>query len=247
MKTKPARAKEFNSKVAAYSATATVALLAAPAVADAQGTIQNITSITGATSLSFPHNGGNVNQGFTAGPFHGVMNGSNLTLNHGQTYAGLARIFYGSGRLMASGGSIIKRFGLGDLLQGSTGAAILAIRSNIGSNFDGKFLPPDNGVGAVTGYVGFKRQLNAHTYYGWLRIQVQDDGNSLPDKISFLAKNGDPGIYGAYALANSGITAGEISSVPEPSIAALGGLSLLALGARGVREMRRRKNSVTSV
>ena len=148
-----------------------------------------------------------------------------------------------------SSGASIKRFGLGDLLQGSTGADRLAVRSksNFVSSIDGKFLPPDNGVGAVTGYVGFKVQQNAHTYYGWLRIQVEDDGNSLPDKISFLAKSGDPGIYGAYGLANSGITAGEISSVPEPSIAALGGLSLLALGARGVREMRRRKNSVTSV
>jgi len=55
-----------------------------------------------------------------------------------------------------------------------------------------------------------------------------------------LVDTNTPGIYGAFALAGDGITAGEVSAIPEPSSVA-SGLGLLALGAVGVREMRRRR------
>ena len=140
----------------------------------------------------------------------------------------------------------IKRFGFGALPRGATGNALLAKQSQRYGSGGGNFLPPANG--AVTGYIGFKEQLNAHTYYGWLRIQVDADANGFPDEILLIAKSGDPDIYGAYGLASDDITAGEIASpVPEPSLAALGGLGLLALGARGMREMRRRKTSTAPV
>jgi hypothetical protein len=241
MKAKPARTKEFQSKLAAYSTTATVALLAAPTMADAQGTIYNITSITPVTTLSFPFSNAKV-QSFIAGPLHGTIEGNNrATINyHTGNRQGTALLFADNGNWITSA-NVIERFGAGALIKGSGRGVVLADRSTRNGNTGGAFLPPAHG-GAVTGYVGFKQRLNAHTYYGWLRVSVSADANGYPDEISFLAKNGDPGIYGAYSLASSDITAGEIAAVPEPSIAALGGLGLLALGARGVREMRRRRN-----
>jgi hypothetical protein len=99
----------------------------------------------------------------------------------------------------------------------------------------GAFAPPKNG--AQTGFVGFKSDKNGHTYYGWLRVKVDGSASSAPDLVSLVPEDG---VYGAYGLKSDDILAGE-TAVPEPSATSLSGLALLALGATGVREMRRRR------
>lgn len=94
-----------------------------------------------------------------------------------------------------------------------------------------------------TGYIAFRNRLGAHTYYGWLRVQVTNDAAGLPLQVTLVDKNGD-GVYGAFGVASSGITAGQTaeSAVPEPASVA-SGLALMALGAAGVRELRRRRGN----
>jgi len=244
MKAKPVCSKEFQSKLAAYSATATAALLAAPAAADAVG-IQNITSITPTGTISWSANNPfNAAQNFTAGPFQGTMH---ELVETGSRHFDQAALDPGSGcGIIGNGNGSVRLFGLGAAIHAATSedGNLLARRSN--GNPAGAFQPAANG--AVTGYIGFEAKSNQHTYYGWLRVKVDGDANGFPDEISLIAASGDPDIYGAFGLASSDITAGEIASpVPEPSLAALGGLGLLALGARGVREMRRRKTPAAPV
>jgi len=71
-----------------------------------------------------------------------------------------------------------------------------------------------------------------------LRLQVTEDSSRVPSGISLLAVDG---VTGAWNETPGGaITAGEVSAIPEPATVA-SGLALLALGAAGVREMRRRR------
>ena len=91
-----------------------------------------------------------------------------------------------------------------------------------------------------TGYIGFRFQHSDNVYNGWLRVGVSFDGDN-PVGISLLSKNSSSDIYGAWSTGD--IHAGEVVSVaavPEPAQVATG-LGLLALGAAGVREFRRRR------
>jgi hypothetical protein len=83
--------------------------------------------------------------------------------------------------------------------------------------------------------VGFKFQAVSNTYYGWLRVKAPIGGGIA------LVTN-EAGVFGAVAPKGEILGAGEttITPTPEPSVAALGGLALLACGAAGVREQRRR-------
>lgn len=64
--------------------------------------------------------------------------------------------------------------------------------------------------------------------FGWLRVQFQPFGD-----LVFLA--------GAYETDLGGAIHVGATGVPEPSTAALAGLASLALGAAGVRRLRKRK------
>lgn len=88
-----------------------------------------------------------------------------------------------------------------------------------------------------SGYVGFRFFKSNQAYFGWFKVGVMLNAG-LPMGINFLSvEGGDQPIFGAYGLASDAIRAG----VPEPSTVALAGLGLLALGAAGVRELRRQK------
>jgi len=90
-------------------------------------------------------------------------------------------------------------------------------------------------------YLGFNLHANNRTYSGWLRVGLTFDGAGNPLAFSLLAKDGAPDIYGAWST--GAISLGEVGSaaaVPEPAQVATG-LGLLALGAVGVREFRRRR------
>ncbi|HVU24523.1 MAG TPA: hypothetical protein VHE13_10395, partial [Opitutus sp.] len=97
---------------------------------------------------------------------------------------------------------------------------------------------------AATNYIGFKAYANSQTYYGWLRIKVQNGADGLPSQISLVAKDGEPAVFGAFGLASDNVLAGQSfgTAIPEPANVP-GGLALLALGAAGVREFRKRRKS----
>jgi hypothetical protein len=77
--------------------------------------------------------------------------------------------------------------------------------------------------------VGYPATLNA----GWLRAIIQIGPGTTRVSFPTVVYNNTPG-----APVHIGATP---AAVPEPSSLALMGLGLLALGSRGVREMRRRK------
>jgi len=98
-----------------------------------------------------------------------------------------------------------------------------------------------------TAYIGFKFVHSAKNYYGWLKAQVQFNSSSshhFPTAIALVPNTPGGTLFGAYGLAADNIVAGQ---VPEPSTIGLAGLGLLALGAAGVREMRRRRAVASSV
>jgi len=230
-------------------------------VADAA--IQNINSAS--LSLDLPQNGGYQSFSFNVGPFQGAFNGNRGTNKQrsyvpgsfspgippytgpsgtffpgtpGHSFPGYSRTVgtnrYGRANLAGNiAGNFASRLDKGIPFAGlafSNNTHLLASRSSFGG-VNGNFI-------SRSGYIAFQ----SGSYYGWLKVKVGLDSNGVPDKIS-LVDNGD-GIVGAFDKSSDvsadGFNVG-ITAVPEPSVATIGGLGLLALGAAGVREWRRRK------
>ncbi len=173
-------------------------------------------------------------------------------ISQGQSQAGSTYFAHGAAKL--SGGIIGSIYGpapaKGDVIP-HTGyvhrnSAVLLKTSGGGSqNFKaygqvrGGFLPATANSPAI-GYVAI---LFGAQEFGWLRVKVTADGNGRPASAA-LYDNGS-GIVGAYEAGS--IQAGypdAVAAVPEPANVA-GGLALLALGAAGVRELRRRRKDAT--
>ncbi|HVU38500.1 MAG TPA: hypothetical protein VHC95_09205 [Opitutales bacterium] len=230
-------------KLAAYSATAAAALAFAPA---AHAQIVAITSfdypqnsITGSTTPPSLNAFGT--QSFVAGIFHGI-----LSFRGGRTLS-TARFVGGSGHPNLYFTRIPMRLSLGAPVKASTQldfpAPILAAKSYSLRGHKGSFVPL-GANGAVSGYLRFRGSVNSHSYYGWLKAKVTTDASSKINSVSLVESTAHPGVFGAYEIAsapdiNSFVT-GQISAVPEPADAAFG-LGLLAFGAAGVRELRRRR------
>jgi hypothetical protein len=230
MKTKSFRSKKLNSQLAAYSATATAALLVVPA---AKATVENITiadlSSNGVAGVvpELSLNGTAQTLSLTAAPFAGSFAGFSFNV------VDLA------GQIAAT------QNGKVDVL--AEHATIVGLNfANNGSHTLNGFGVAGPANGAVTDYVGFKAHQNAQTYYGWLRVQIGFNNGGVPDNIQLVSKAGNPDIFGAYGTTSDNVWAGQIVATPEPSVAALGGLALLACGAAGVREMRRRRQVETA-
>jgi len=99
----------------------------------------------------------------------------------------------------------------------------------------------------------FKGIRNTYSNYGYANLRAPSAGVGSGHVVINLPANhaignslafGTPAISGllvdgAYAPVGEGLKTGHFNAVPEPSPVALGGLGLLALGAAGVREMRR--------
>jgi hypothetical protein len=247
-------------RLAAYSATAGAALLTMP-VADAA--IQNINNVS--LSLDLPQNGGYQNFSFNVGPFQGAFNGNRGTYKQrsyvpgtyfpgSPPYTGASGTYFPSNPGFSNPGHYTtvrtNRYGRANLAGNIAGG--FASRLDKGIPFAGlafsnnsHLLASRSGSGGGTGNFGGQSGYIAFqtgSYYGWLKVKVGLDSNGVPDQIS-LVDNGD-GIIGAFdktsEVSADGFNVG-VTEAPEPSIAAIGGLGLLAFGAAGVREWRRRK------
>jgi hypothetical protein len=231
-----ASTESFSIRLSAYSAAAVAALSAVPA---AEADVQYITAAdVSATSISFPvsHSQGGppVQLDFTAGPFHGALYGLNVSF-HGPFSAStggaagiIGKIAHASffASQLAPGAAFAGRAFTG----GPIGSKHFMVIDNFGGHFAGTH---------KSGYVAFK----TGSYYGWLKVKVGfDAAHGWADQLS-LVSNGN-GVFGAFdkisSTAADNFTVGT-AATPEPSTLALGGLALLAMGAEGVREQRRRK------
>ena len=245
--------KALNQRLLSYSATAGAAMLCAPGAHAAVTTITSFTIVGGnspanppAISFSFGH----ANASFSAGPFllsfSGVQHHSFGTAARGYFHNKQSASFQ-----HRSSGIDLARLAPGAAIEGgffiATAQPFFKSHDNLGITVhSGQFLPV-GGNAFATGYIGLKGAKNGNTYYGWLRLQVRNNSSGFPSQMKLVAAAGHPGVYGAFDLsadvAGDGFTAGSVAAVPEPSAAALGGLALLALGAAGVREMRRRRQA----
>lgn len=219
----------FRGKLLAYTSVSAAALaIASKAEAQPVNTI-TLGSFSGG-SLS----GGSFGSPGTSGSF--MVNGQPISL---QLTATGAPHSYGVWSATVVGGGAMFDLGAGGnpanlaygAAMGNFGANNLLGRETFAYRLDlvaGNFINTQNG-GFKTGYLAFK----VGSYQGWVGISM-GRGNRYINSVNFYDKNGD-GIYGAFSTRD--ITVGY---VPEPSTVALG-LGLLALGAAGVREHRRRK------
>lgn len=241
---------------AAATLAATAVTLALPAAAEAQYVVFHTpspsslhTNSTGSSAarLTLPLNS-HVTLKFTIG----WANNHNTTNNH-FTADGSAVVKFTGGDLALSyhsGNDVLKRFAAGNPIghaafsgtQPHVGLADRTRSVHTGSyrygvvKYSAQFAPA--GPNAYkSGYFGFRFRSGTHYDYGWLRLKVGSDARGRPLTIA-LVDNGD-NVVGAYRTDGQPILAG-ISSIPEPASVA-GGLALLALGAVGIREWRRRR------
>jgi len=229
---------DFNRKLLGYSATAGAALLLAPS-SEAQ---------SGNSIVSFQLNSG----GFSASPSTLGIGANNFTVATGggahfggdiivhTRFGGADAAVYfrsaGQGAMAQHGGSSsVDRLVADSHVAAKTafgGDVNIAHRSTGGAN-NFPFAPAAGAGQHATGYIGFK---TAGNQYGWLKIQVMNNGRGVPTIVNF--EQGTDGLYGQ--IGDSTVVTDGVSAIPEPASVA-SGLGLLALGAAGVREMRRRR------
>ena len=233
---------KLNRGLLAYSATAGAALVASSRA-------QAAATFTTITDLNLYFNGS-------------LVSGSNVPTKIFGNYVGTASktFHYGAspvingfdGARNAFGGVANLKFGLGHQPGTSFIAQTFALGANIAANavystnvsymlLGHKDVSPVKIRGPFTaghqsGYIGMHFKAGGEDYYGWLKIKLGFDIGGFPTSISLVAN--ESGIYGAYG--DNTILAGQ-TVVPEPSVVGLTGLGLLACGAAGVRELRRRR------
>jgi hypothetical protein len=90
-----------------------------------------------------------------------------------------------------------------------------------------------NGLSSGTQYIGFFFDNNGTNNFGWARVTLTNGGTFGTFTIDEWA----------YEDTGANIRVGDtVSAIPEPEAAAIG-LGALALGAAGLRRMRKRKNA----
>lgn len=256
MKAKTRSTAIFSSRLKAYSATAAAAFLAAPAV---EAAVQNITDGAGGNLLingshtTLPiFNFGNksASMQITAGPiqfsFYAFNSASGFAT--GKLVSGLSPFAAYHEHTTRSNRDFLFPY---NIAASATISAQGPFRNSHGGYliFQGgtspsnhvEFNPAFGASNHKTGYLGFKATQGTNHYYGWVRLKVTDSAGGFPDQFALVDKSSD-GIFGAFGSPSDQIKAGEIAtSVPEPPSFDITGLGLLALGAQGIREMRRRR------
>ena len=94
-------------------------------------------------------------------------------------------------------------------------------------------------VDSQTGFVGVSFKKNGNTHYGWIKIHVTND-LAVDSNNTIIRGDSDITALGwAYQdIPNRPILAGD--TIPEPSS---GGLALLAAGAAGIAQLRRKRSA----
>jgi len=234
----------FAARLAAYSVTAGAAVTAA---STAQAGITNIVSGTDGNLLfnNLPVTGSNLpTLNLNSHTRSATFKFANLT----NKFQGLRNTYsnYGFANLkgpfasMGTGNKVLNlpaNHAIGNSLAFATPAESGLLVDGAMGGYVGLFGPNHN-----SSYVAFKFHQGAQDYYGWLKLKLDFNSDVKPSSVSLIPVQGS--IYGAYAPVGEGLKTGEFSTVPEPSAVALTGLGLLALGAPGVRELRRRRQTV---
>ncbi|HVU24501.1 MAG TPA: hypothetical protein VHE13_10280 [Opitutus sp.] len=113
-----------------------------------------------------------------------------------------------------------------------------SFRRSIGTRVSSTRRGSGNWLGGNSGYLVFK----SGSYYGWLHLKVEAPADGSKATITFVPNGA--GVVGAVENINSADIAsfhiGDVYAVPEPA-SVPSGLALFALGAVGVRELRRRR------
>ena len=164
-----------------------------------------------------------------------VVTGATNTINASVLGFGTSFRFItngGSIALLAPGFSIKSTLTGGNAFGGSAESLLNGSRSGIlgtaAVSFTGPFAPALVSD-TVTGFIGFRNGTASSRVFGWAQISLTFENGALrAGEILGNAIEGD---------VNQPITVGAI---PEPSTVATG-LGLLALGAAGLRERRKRK------
>ncbi|MEO6847591.1 MAG: PEP-CTERM sorting domain-containing protein [Chthoniobacterales bacterium] len=194
-------------------------------------------------------NVGEAHYGFNAGVFSGVIlvhNSSGLSgaVNLLQSYLGVIE----NANFADDSGANILNLSLSVAVKSLpfNTQGFIAVR-NTGSA-RGSFVATGADA-ARTGYIALKAGTGTTAKFAWLRARVQNTAAGIPGVFSFVAKAGDPTVFGAWILDSDpgadNFATGDVAAVPEPSTVALGGLGLLALGAAGMSEMRKRRKLQT--
>ncbi|MBT8137134.1 MAG: PEP-CTERM sorting domain-containing protein [Gammaproteobacteria bacterium] len=219
----------------AYGAAASTALLASSALEAAiiYSGPQNINitaSGSGATAYTaIDMDGGGADFGFGAANF-GVYNtfyGSTVVTGTNAAFA----VGYGGGGIAASATyGRASKFSSGATIGGGAGFAGTAFFNATAATSNTTAF--NAGFNSSTGFIGV--QL-ASGNFGWIQVHV--DFSFAP------GNNGVTILDWAYDDSGAAIRAGDTGAVaaPEPATNMLVGMGLLALGASGIRTLRRRK------
>jgi len=236
----PSSLKGFNQKLLGYSATAGAALLLAPASHAQTLNIEyfNVFPFAPGGPPTFTVTSASFNLGVRERRFGAWSAGHSpiftaLFLQSNNPVTG------GNLRFHVDGSGVEERSHAALLLGNNSriaGAGLLGSLVTVAGYFRpghaayGNFLPIGPNAHA-SGYIGFKIATNE---YGWLRIKVTNDAYGAPITVAVVAaQDGLLGQVGDSSLRTP-------SAIPEPADVA-SGLGLLALGAAGVRELRRRR------
>ncbi len=205
----------LDSRLAAYAALAGIALTGAAAT-----TAEAVVVYSGIQNINVPSNIDGIYLNLVTGQ-SGTAGFAGYDVNPYNNNAGLAFFAPGGSQgtlsATATSGSTTIRLNMGDSI-GPAGAY------NNGQSVASAF------YGGGQAYVGvrFTNEATGLLTYGWLLMNTSS-GNGFPATI----------VSWGYQTDGTAITAGEGAPIPEPTTTAL--LGLMAVGALGIRQWRRRK------
>lgn len=219
---------DFNPRVqarlAAYTAVAGAALAAAATPSNARADI----IFSGPINLAVPNTGDGIYINFLNG-MTGTTGGSVPGFDFNPYSGGGGLLFYWGGAGALNAGVAATTTGPYLVLQPG---ALIGPASTYSQNANGANNETSAFRAGVNGYLGvsFRNENTAVTNYGYVHFQT-------------TGTTGYPATILDYAYQNNG---SAITIVPEPTVGAMIGLGLMALGAAGVRRWRLGRRELTA-